>query len=254
VPLSALKLLSLVIPARNEQEALASTLKGLSTVLSNADIPFEILVIDDGSTDNSFDYLKKLSQSIPQLHPLQNPGPHGFGMAVRYGLERFSGDAVVVYMADASDSPEDVVQYWQLLNQGYHCVFGSRFIRGGKTVDYPWFKYILNRITNKMVQWMFGIRLNDTTNAFKAYSREAIEGCHPFLSPHFNLTVELPLKCIIRGFSWTTCPISWHNRKTGTAKFQIKEMGSRYIFIILYALLEKFFSRGDFKKDATNPD
>jgi dolichol-phosphate mannosyltransferase len=140
------------------------------------------------------------------------------------------------------------VRYWQELNLGYDCVFGSRFIKGGGTIDYPLLKYVLNRLANFFLKMLFRIRLNDTTNAFKAYRREVIDGCRPLIAPHFNLTVELPLKAIVRGFSWTVIPITWRNRRSGVAKLKIKEMGSRYLFICLYIWLEKYLSRGDYRK------
>ena len=159
-----------------------------------------------------------------------------------------SGDAVVVMMADESDDCRDVVRYWDLLNQGSYQVFGSRFIKGGGVIDYPWLKRRLNRIANLLIRLMFGIKLNDTTNAFKAYRTSVIQGCRPLLSPHFNLTVELPLKTIVRGYSWTVMPITWRNRRAGVSKLALNEMGSRYLFICLYVWLEKYFSRGDYKK------
>src|SRR5690606_27817176 len=158
------------------------------------------------------------------------------------------GDAVVIMMADESDDCRDVVVYWKKLNEGYECVFGSRFIQGGGVIDYPRFKLWVNRTANAIIRKLFNIKLNDTTNAFKAYRRTVIEGCSPFLAPHFNLTVEIPLKAIVRGYSWTVVPITWHNRKYGEAKLKISEMGSRYFFICAYVWLEKYFSRGDYRK------
>jgi dolichol-phosphate mannosyltransferase len=161
-----------------------------------------------------------------------------------------SGDAVVIMMADESDDCRDVVRYWNALNEGWDAVFGSRFTKGGGVIDYPWLKLRLNRMANLFIRLLFGISLNDTTNAFKAYRRTVIEGCQPLLSAHFNLTVEIPLKTIIRGYSWTVLPITWRNRRTGVAKLKIQEMGSRYLFICLYLWLEKYLSRGDYKKEA----
>jgi dolichol-phosphate mannosyltransferase len=158
------------------------------------------------------------------------------------------GDAVVIMMADESDDCRDVVRYWNRLNEGYDCVFGSRFIKGGGVIDYPQIKLFLNRLANLSLKVLFRIKLNDTTNAFKAYRKEVIEGCRPLIAPHFNITVEIPLKAIVRGFSWTTLPITWRNRRTGTPKLKIKEMGSRYLFICLYVWLEKYFSKGDYKR------
>ena len=186
--------------------------------------------------------------SLPELRPLQNEPMHGFGRAVIYGLDEMRGDAVVVMMADESDDCRDVVRYWQKLNEGYDCVFGSRFMKGGGVIDYPRLKLLLNRVANLFLQALFNIKLNDTTNAFKAYRRTVIDGSRPLIAPHFNLTVELPLKAIVRGYSWVVIPITWRNRRHGQAKLKLSEMGSRYLFICLYVWLEKYFSRGDYRK------
>ena len=249
----ALQLLSIVIPARDEEGCIASTVEHLHVELRLHNIPHEIIVVDDGSQDRTWAILQETRQRIPELVPVQNTGSHGFGRAIILGLNQFRGDAVVIMMADESDDCRDVVRYWEILNQGYDCVFGSRFIKGGGVIDYPWLKLRINRLANFFIRLLFHIKLNDTTNAFKAYRRNVIEGCRPFLSPHFNLTVEIPLKAIVRGFTWTAIPITWQNRRTGEAKLKIKEMGSRYLFICLYVWLEKSFSRGDYQSKLVQP-
>jgi len=243
-----IELLSIVIPAKDEKGCICSTVEHLHLELRLNNIPHEIVVVDDGSSDCTWALLQELRQRVPDLKPVQNTGLHGFGRAIICGLDNMSGDAVVIMMADESDDCRDVVRYWHELNKGYDCVFGSRFIKGGGTIDYPRIKLIINRMANKFLQIVFGVRLNDTTNAFKAYRKEVIEGCRPLIAPHFNLTVEIPLKAIVRGFSWTVIPITWRNRRTGEAKLKIKEMGSRYLFICMYIWLEKYLSRGDYKK------
>ncbi|TAE01608.1 MAG: glycosyltransferase family 2 protein [Bacteroidetes bacterium] len=241
--------LSIVIPAYNEEGSIAETITTLYATLVKYEIPHEIVVTNDNSKDNTENILKELQTKIPTLVYYTNTGPNGFGYAVRYGLERFTGDCVAIMMADLSDDPEDLVKYYQTMQSGnYDCVFGSRFIKGGKVIDYPKHKYWINRLANFIVRISVGMRYNDTTNAFKLYKKETMEGLKPFLSPHFNLTLELPLKAIVRGYSYTVLPNSWTNRKHGISKLKIKEMGSRYFFILMYCLIEKFFSRGDFKK------
>lgn len=249
-PLPPLELLSVVIPALNEEACICSTVEHLTLELRLHDVPHEIIVVDDGSTDSTWAKLQELSARLPNVRALRNCGSHGFGRAIACGLARMQGDAAVIMMADESDDCRDVVRYWQVLNEGWDAVFGSRFMKGGGVIDYPRFKLLINRTANFFIRVIFGTSLNDTTNAFKAYRRTAIEGCGPLLSPHFNLTVELPLKVMVRGYSWTAIPVTWRNRRTGESKLKLKEMGSRYLFICLYIWLEKYFSRGDYKRAA----
>jgi len=243
-----LSLLSIVIPARNEEGAMPSTLRHLHVELALRKIPHEIVVVDDGSTDATWAVLEEIACEISEVRPVRNTGPNGFGRAIQHGFAAMTGDAVVVMMADESDDCRDVVRYWEILNEGYDCVFGSRFMKGGGVIDYPWIKLLLNRVFNLFIRVLFRIKLNDTTNAFKAYRRSVITGVGPILSQHFNLTVEIPLKAIVRGYSWKVIPITWRNRRFGVAKLKIAEMGSRYLFICLYCWLEKTLSRGDYKK------
>lgn len=240
--------LSVVIPAYNEEESIGETLHTLHAALVRAGIDHEIVVTNDNSKDGTLARLTALAREIPALTYYTNPGPNGFGYAVRYGLERYTGDCVAVMMADLSDDPADLVRFYHKLREGYDCVFGSRWIKGGRVVDYPAHKKTLNRVANTLVRAVFRLRYNDCTNAFKLYRRSTMDGLKPFLSPHFNLTLELPLKAIVRGYTYAVLPNSWTNRKYGESKLKIKEMGSRYFFILIYCLIEKYFSRGDFKK------
>jgi dolichol-phosphate mannosyltransferase len=248
LPMSTLSLLSVVIPAQNEEDCIATTVEGLHRELERHGIPHEIIVVDDHSTDRTWPTLRELAGRIPQVKPIQNELEPGFGRAVIRGLDSINGDAVVIMMGDESDDHADAVGYWNKLNEGYDCVFGSRFIKGGAAIDYPLLKLIVNRVANLFLCAIFGIPFNDMTNAFKAYRKIVIDGCRPLIAPHFNLTVELPLKAIVRGYSWTAIPVTWRNRRRGRTKLQMKEMGSRYLFICLYVWLEKFFSRGDYRR------
>lgn len=242
--------LSVVIPAYNEAMNLPGTIQAFYAELHASNIEHELLVVNDNSNDNTVEVIQQLQQSIPTLRTIFNPAPqNGFGYAIRKGLENFTGDCVAIVMADLSDSPADLVKFYNtMVEQQLDCVFGNRFTKGGKVINYPKNKLYLNRFVNNMIAFVFRIRYNDVTNAFKLYSRQAIDGLKPFMSPHFNLTVELPLKAIVRGYTYTVLPNSWQNRAHGTSNLKIREMGSRYFFIVLYCLIEKYFSRGDFKK------
>ncbi len=238
--------LSVVIPARNEAGNIISTITALRDHLDQTVISaFEILVVDDGSSDNTHALVLAEHERDERIRVIENTGLHGFGRAVAYGLDHFTGDAVVIYMADASDSPEHVELYYNILLNEADCAFGSRWLHDSKVYDYPRFKLIINRLANLVIQSMFRLRYNDITNAFKGYRREAIDGCRPFVSPHFNLTIELPLKAIVRGYSYRVIPISWRNREVGESALKLKEQGSRYLWTLLTVWFEYLLIRQD---------
>lgn len=242
--------LSIIIPAHNEEGSLEGTVLTLEDVLAREGIDREIIVVNDHSSDRTEEILNTLAARHPTIRHLTNKELGGYGRTVAVGVNAAEGTYVAIMMADASDDPEDLVRFYREAQKtGADCVFGSRFIKGGSTHDYPLLKLWLNRFANTLVRILFRIKYNDCTNAFKLYKRTTLEGLRPFLSPHFNLTLELPLKAIVRGYSYRVLPNSWHNRKSGVSKLKIKEMGSRYLFILLYCLIERYFSRGDFKKN-----
>lgn len=240
-------MLSVIIPAHNEAASIEATLLPIVALLDAEAVDYEIVVVDDSSVDETQEIVNRVAQETPRVrcHPSHNPP--GFGFAVRAGLDVYKGDSVAIVMADGSDSPADLLTYHRILQSGYDCAFGSRFVRGATVVEYPRFKLVLNRLVNLGIRALFRHNYNDTTNAFKAYRREVIETVQPLLSNHFNLTVELPLKAVVRGHSFQVVPISWTNRKSGVSKLDLQEMGSRYLFIVLYVLLERHLSRGDYR-------
>ncbi len=223
------RLFSVIIPAWDEEGSVAATVENVFAAFERSGIPHEIVVVDDGSADRTGEVLESLREKVPTLRPARNPGPHGFGRAVVFGLERMKGDAAVIMMADGSDDPADAVRYWEELGHGFDCVFGSRFVAGGKVEGYPPLKLVLNRLGNTLLRRAFHIPLNDVSNAFKAYRRQVIEAGWPYGAAHFDLTLELPLKAVNRRFTWTVIPVGWRNRRTGRAKLRVFPMGSRYL-------------------------
>jgi dolichol-phosphate mannosyltransferase len=240
--------LSVVIPARDEAGNIGATLDALREQLTREGIAYDIVVVDDGSADGTGAEVRARSALDPGVRLVVNEGAHGFGYAVRRGLDDFAGDAVVILMADGSDPPEDVVRYFYILRDRAECAFGSRFLPGSRVEDYPFPKLVINRLANQFIRLLFGVRYNDVTNAFKGYRAVVIQGCRPFLSPHFNLTVELPLKAIVRGYSYEVVPIGWRQRRHGISRLHLREMGSRYLYIVLNVWLERLLTRGDYRR------
>jgi dolichol-phosphate mannosyltransferase len=245
--------LSVVMPAQKEEGSVAKTVEGVTGVLEREGIDYEVVVVNDASEDSTEAVVEAIGATNPRVRCHRSHYERGFGMAIRAGLDVFEGDAVAIVMADASDNPEDLVRYHRLLEEGWDCAFGSRFMPGATVYDYPRLKLTINRLANWFIRVLFRHRYNDTTNAFKAYRREVIETIQPLLSKHFNLTVEMPLKAIVRGHSYAVIPTDWTNRAAGVAKLKMKEMGSRYLFIVLYVWLESTLSRGDYRVSEPDP-
>lgn len=245
---------SVVVPAHNEAESIGETLTTTIAELEAHAIDYEIVVVDDASGDGTSDIVSDIARTNPRVRCVRSPNPPGFGYAVRAGLDAYTGDAVAIMMADLSDAPRDLVLYYRVLEGGYDCAFGTRFGNGGSVVGYPRLKLVINRIVNAGIRFLFQHGYNDTTNAFKAYRRHVIDQIQPLLSNHFNLTVEMPLKAIVRGYTFAVVPVTWTNRQHGESKLRLNEMGSRYAFIVLYAWLEAHLSRGDYRRnDLTTP-
>lgn len=242
-------LLSVVIPAHNEEGCIENTVSLITKELEADSIDYEIVIVNDHSSDKTEQIIKELSSANPCIKYVENQNENGFGYAVATGLNNFEGEYVAVMMADNSDDPKDLVRFYLTAVEGnYDCVFGTRFSKQSKIVDYPLLKMFFNRMGNFVIQLLFLNSYNDFTNAFKLYKKDTIKGLKPFLSRHFNLTVELPLKAVIRGYSYKIVPNNWYNRTEGLSKFKIKELSNQYMFIIFYCLLEKIMLKSTYHK------
>lgn len=239
--------LSVIIPAYNDEKHIGETINNLYRKLSVEKIEHELLVLhDECPNDKSGELVTALAGKIPTLRYIKRDPPRGFGLALRNGLELFSGDAVTFYMADGSDLPDDLVLFFRTMEkEGVDCVFGSRFIPGGYMINYPRAKYFINRMGNHFIRTLFGIKYDDFTNAFKLYKREAIEKSGPFFGKHFNFTVELVLKTISRGNSFTVVPNSWRGRPVEESNFNVKKMVIFNLLTIFYCFVEKKLFKND---------
>lgn len=240
--------LSVVIPVHNEQGCIENVAESLIGELERNSIVYEVIIVNDNSIDATASKLEAIAKIHPAVKIVQSDPPKGFGRAIRKGLENVGGDIVVIYMGDGSDDSQDAVRYYNKILEGYDCVFGSRFIKGSNTAGYPKIKLVLNRAGNALIQLLFLIDYNDVSNAFKAYRIEAIRAMQPLVSQYFNITVEMPLKAIISGFSYAVIPISWSGRGSGVSKYRIKELSSKYFFSILYVWLEKLLLKEEIRK------
>ncbi len=242
-------LYSIVIPAHNEEQNIAPAVRSLVAGLRAEKIPFEILVVNDNSTDRTPEVVEDLILDFPEVRLVHNPAPGGFGRAVRFGLQHFRGDAVALVMADLSDNPADVITSYRKIEEGYDCAFGSRFIEGSQLSHYPKLKLLFNRFGNTVIRFMFMSRHNDLTNAFKVYRRHVIENISPLHACHFNVTIEMSLSALIRRYKIAVFPISWSGRTWGQSNLRIRDMGRRYLCTLLKIWFERLLILDDLLAD-----
>ena len=229
--------LSIIIPIRNEESSITKVINKLQTELKISS--YEIIFINDFSSDNTVEKTKDLIKDIPQINIYDNKRK-GLGGAITEGINKTSGDVICIMMSDLSDSIDDLEKYYTIIkNDNVDAVFGSRFISGSKIADYPKKKLVLNRIFNIVTKILFFSDYNDFTNAFKIYKKNALLKTFPLVSESFNIFLELPLKIISRKMKYKIIPITWTNRKEGSSKFDIKELRAKYLFTLIYCLLEK---------------
>ena len=224
--------LCVIIPAKNEMLTLTETIDNIQKKLEG-EMPYNILVVNDHSDDGTLQLLENLSRMYSHLKFVSNEWNGGVGNAIRFGLTQWQGDIVAICMADGSDSPEDILlSYKMICKDGYDCVFGSRFIRGGIVENYPYVKYFLNRIFNNWVRIKTGINYNDFTNIFKLYHRRSIEVIFPLDSIGFSIGLEMSLKAFKSGLSIAIIPVSWKQRKAGVSKLKLIENFKIYLSTI----------------------
>ncbi len=230
-------MLSIIIPARNEADNLEDILVYFSTNLKN--IEFELLLINDFSEDETLVKAQKIFENNTNFKVIDNK-KKGLGGAINQGIKNAKGERVIITMADMSDRAEDVIKYNDLMiEKNLDAVLGSRFIKESLVKDYPLQKMILNRIFNFAVSLLFWNKFNDYTNAFKIYKKDVLMELMPLVSESFNIFLEIPLKIISRNYKYEIIPIHWYGRKKGKAKFQIKELRSKYLFTLIYCFIEK---------------
>ena len=243
-------LYTILIPAYNEEQNIAGALDAIAKELRAEGIPFELLVVNDNSTDRTAGVVAEQQAEIPEIRLVHNGPPGGLGRAVRCGLEYFKGDLVAIVMADSSDDPKDMVRCYRKIEEGYDCVFGSRFRRESKLAQYPPLKYVANRIVNRVMQVMFLTRHNDLTNAFKVYRRHVIESISPLQAAHFNITIEMSLSSLIRRYTIADIPISWSGRTWGQSNLRLREMGRRYLCTLLMIWFERVLILDDIMRES----
>ena len=231
--------ISVIIPVKNEEAIILKTLQKFNeSWIINEE--HEIVIVNDNSSDKTTELIKNISFDKLKILLIDST-KIGLGSAITCGIDKSSNEFICIYMADMSDSLSDLKIYYDKIknNRMLDAIFGSRFIKGSRITNYPKIKLFLNRLANNLIKIVFFSKYNDFTNAFKIYKKTTLLKLYPLVSENFNIFLELPLKIECRNFKYEIIPIGWNGRKLGESKFNLKELSSKYIFTMLYCLLEK---------------
>ena len=234
--------LSIIIPTFKEGRIIDKSVNEINDILSKESIDFEILIIDDNSNDQTLEKIKRISDKNEHIKIILNSLPKGFGNSIVEGIKNAEGDIICFVMADQSDSPHDIINYYnEIIKENLDCVFGDRWVRGELVKNYPKFKFLINRIGNKVISNFFKIDYTDLTNSFKMYKKQVLLELFPLISRHFSITIEIPLKVIYRGYNYKVVPNSWKNNQHSISSFNLFHIAKTYTLIAIYCLIEKQF-------------
>ena len=230
-------MLSIIVPVRDESNTIEDIFNYFNNNLEKVD--YEVLFINDFSNDDTLVKINAIIKDKKNFRVIDNT-KKGLGGAINLGIKKSLGENIAIMMADQSDDINDLIKYNNLMNEeNYDAILGSRFTKMSKVRDYPLQKLILNRIFNFFVSLIFLNRYNDYTNAFKIYKKTTLMEIMPLISESFNIFLEIPLKVISRNYNYKIISINWMGRKKGESKFKIKELGSKYLFTLIYCFIEK---------------
>lgn len=206
--------LSVVIPAFNEEERLVPTLARVFDYLSERGYPFEVIVVDDGSTDRTLDLARRFAEGKDNLHVVSNGTNRGKGFSVRRGVEEAAGEYILFSDADLSTPIEELDRLFPpVLEGGVDIAIGSRSLRGSDVrVHQPWYRELMGKIFNKIVR-IFTLRgFKDTQCGFKLFSGEAAREVFALQRVEgFSFDVEALYLARKAGRRITEVPVTWYN-------------------------------------------
>ncbi len=206
---------SILIPAHNEQDSLPHLLKEISSVMHGLEGSFEIVVIDDGSTDSTFEILSNTIHEMSQLRVLRLDSKSGQSAALCAGLKEAKGQLIITIDGDGQNNPEDIPILIKALH-GHDCVTGYRVFRQD-----PWTKKLSSKIANAMRRFMLKDSIKDTGCSLKIFTAASIRSIPCFSGMHRLL----PSLLIIYGFSVLEIPVTHRPRLSGTSKYSLFNRG-----------------------------
>jgi glycosyltransferase involved in cell wall biosynthesis len=227
--------LTVVIPVHNEEENVLDVISKIETDLI---LPFELIVVNDHSVDNTASIVRDLANKYNNISLIENKLDPGFANAIKTGLSSAKGEAIVPVMGDLCDDLKVIPVMFDKLLEGYDVVCGCRYIKGGARLGGSKLKGFLSAFAGSSLHYLLGIPTHDIANAFKMYRKKVIDTIN-IQATGFEVSMELPLKAYYAGFKITEVPTVWRERKKGKSNFRMFNLVPNYLKLYLWAIKKR---------------
>ncbi len=242
---------NIIIPAKNEDKTIITTLKDLKEKIK---VPYQIIVVNDKSTDKTELIVKKYSVKNRNVRLVNNTTKiSSFGNALKIGFSKTKSGPVVFVMADLCDNPKTINLMYKKISEGWDIVCGSRYTKNGKKIGGPKLQGFLSNVINFSLYHILRLPTSDTSNAFKMYRHETLKNIKFNNKSGVEASMELLAQAYFGGAKIIDVPTTWIGRTAGQSKFKIVQRTPRYWKIYYWILknrirkivnskLEKFYA------------
>jgi glycosyltransferase involved in cell wall biosynthesis len=228
-------MLSIIIPAHNEEENIADIIEKVKSAL---DFPFELVVVNDHSCDNTANIVEKLAEKYKNIKLVENKFERGFANAIKTGFLNAGGDLILPLMADLCDDLATVPLMITKVRDGFDIVCGSRYVKGGARLGGSKIKAMLSRFGGVSLHYLLGIPTCDIPNAFKMYKKKVIDSVD-IQACGFEISMEIALKAFYAGFKISEVPTLWKERTKGKSSFKVFKLLPSYVRLYVWALYRR---------------
>ncbi|HRK00971.1 MAG TPA: glycosyltransferase family 2 protein [Ignavibacteria bacterium] len=226
--------ISVVIPLYNEEESLQELSDSLKSTFENLNCNYEVIFIDDGSTDKSFQKIKEINRKNNNFHCIKFRRNYGKSAALAKGFKAAKGNIIITMDADLQDDPSEIPELIKVLNSGYDLVSGWKKVRYD-----PFIKKHTSKIFNYFTSKLSGIRLHDFNCGLKAYKRDVVKSIRIYGEMHRYI----PALAHLSGFKVTEKPVKHHARKYGVTKFGASRFVNGFLDLLTVSFTNKYMKR-----------
>ena len=227
--------ISFIVPAKNEEETVGTLFDWISATISLLQVEYEVIFIDDGSTDRTWEEMLRLKALHPErIRAIRFRRNLGKAAALTIGYRSARGSIIFTMDADLQDDPMEVPRFLRKLDEGYDLVSGWKKRRYD-----PWHKVLPSRVFNKMLSWASGVHLHDHNCGFKCYRAEVADT----LTLYGEMHRMVPALAGMYGFRVGEIPVQHHPRQHGTSKYGIKRFFRGFTDMCTVAFLAVYRNR-----------